>query len=93
MHQKEKEEATQKAKDLTRMSVARARRLQPLQEFDLPVNNNALIVGGGIAGMVCSLSIAEQGHDVYLIEKGEGSGRQRQKRFITPWKGWMCRPT
>ncbi len=83
VHQKEKEEATQKAKDLLRMSVARARMLQPLQEFDLPVNNNALVVGGGIAGMVCALSIAEQGHEVYLIEKAKDLGGNAKRVHYT----------
>ena len=68
-HSKEKEEATQKALDIIRMSVARACHLEPLQEIDLPVNKAALVVGGGIAGMTCALSIAEQGHQVYLVEK------------------------
>ena len=69
VHSKEKEEATEKAKDIIRMSVARAWRLEPLQEFDLPVNKAALVVGGGIAGMNSALSIANQGHEVYLVEK------------------------
>jgi heterodisulfide reductase subunit A2 len=69
VHSKEKEEATDKAKDIIRMSVARACRLQPLQEFDLPVNKAALVVGGGIAGMTCALSVANQGHEVHLLEK------------------------
>jgi len=69
VHSKQKEEATEKAKDILRMSVARARYLAPLQEFDLPVNKAALVVGGGIAGMTCALSIAAQGHEVFLIEK------------------------
>ena len=74
VHSKEKEEATIKAKDIVRMSVARAGLLEPLQEFDLPVNNVALVVGGGIAGMTCALSIAKQGHDVCLLEKEDRLG-------------------
>ena len=74
VHTKEKEEATQKAKDIIRMSVARARYLEPLQEFDLPVNKTALVVGGGIAGMTCALSIAKQGHEVHLVEKETALG-------------------
>ncbi len=74
VHSKQKEEATQKAQDIVRMSVARARYLAPLQEFDLPVNRAALVVGGGIAGMTCALSIANQNHDVYLIEKDKELG-------------------
>jgi heterodisulfide reductase subunit A len=69
VHSKQKEEATEKAKDIIRMSVARASLLEPLQEIDLPVTKSALVVGGGIAGMTCALSIANQGHEVHLVEK------------------------
>jgi heterodisulfide reductase subunit A len=48
--------------------------LEPLQEFDLPVNKTALVVGGGIAGMTCALSIANQGHEVHLVEKEKDLG-------------------
>jgi heterodisulfide reductase subunit A len=79
VHSKEKEEASQKAKDLIRMSVARASLLEPLQEFDLPVDKRALVVGGGIAGMTAALSIANQGHEVHLVEKeAELGGIARQ---------------
>ena len=74
VHSKEKEDATRKAKDIIRMSVARAAHLEPLQEFDLPVNKSALVVGGGIAGMTCARSIAEQGFHVHLLEKSEVLG-------------------
>ena len=74
VHSKEKEEATEKAKDIIRMSVARACHLEPLQEFDLPVNKAALVVGGGVAGMNCALSIANQGHEVHLVEKAKELG-------------------
>jgi heterodisulfide reductase subunit A len=74
VHSKEKEEATRKAKDITCMSVARAARLQPLQEFDLPVNKTTLVVGGGIAGMTCALSIARQGFRVHLVEREKKLG-------------------
>jgi heterodisulfide reductase subunit A len=74
VHAREKEDATEKAKDITRMSVARARLLDPLKEIDLPVNKAALVVGGGIAGMNCALSIANQGHEVHLLEKDSDLG-------------------
>jgi len=74
VHAREKEKATKKAKDITRMSVARVCHLEPLQEIDLPVTKKALVVGGGIAGMTCALSIANQGHEVYLIEKKKELG-------------------
>ena len=83
VHSKEKEEATYKAKDIIRMSVARARHLAPLQEFDLPVNKAALVVGGGIAGMTCALSIAGQGHEVHLVEKDAELGGTARKIHYT----------
>ncbi len=83
VHSKEHDEATQKAKDITRMSIARASLLQPLQEIDLPVNRTALVVGGGIAGMSCALSIANQGHDVYLLEKDKELGGTARKIHYT----------
>lgn len=90
VHTKEKEEATQKAKDLIRMSVARAQYLEPLKEFDLPVNKALLVVGGGLAGMTCALSVAEQGHEVYIIEKDKESAAWPGKS-TTLWISWISK--
>ena len=83
VHSKEKEEATEKAQDIIRMSVARACHLEPLQEFDLPVNKAALVVGGGVAGMNSALSIANQGHEVHLVEKEPDLGGIARKQHYT----------
>ncbi|MBS3779912.1 MAG: CoB--CoM heterodisulfide reductase iron-sulfur subunit A family protein, partial [Desulfovermiculus sp.] len=83
VHAKEPEEATQKAKDIVQMSVARARYLEPLQDIDLPVTKTALIVGGGIAGMTCALSIAKQGHEVCLVEKESQLGGTARRLHFT----------
>jgi len=83
VHSREKEEATQKAKDIVRMSVARAALLEPLQEIELPVNKTALVVGGGVAGMTCALSTAKQGHEVYLLEKDTDLGGMARRIFST----------
>jgi heterodisulfide reductase subunit A len=83
VHSREKEEATAKAKDIIRMSVARAWHLEPLQEINLPVNKAALVVGGGIAGMTCALSIANQGHEVYLLEKEKDLGGMARRIHTT----------
>ncbi len=83
VHAKQKEEATAKAKDIIRMSVARAGFLEPLQEFDLPVNPAALVVGGGLAGMTCALSIAKQGHQVHLLEKETELGGMARRIHTT----------
>jgi len=83
VHSKEKEGATRKAKDIIRMSVARAVRLRPLEEFDLPVNKRTLVVGGGIAGMICALSIARQGYQVHLVEKEKKLGGMARRIHTT----------
>ncbi len=83
VHSKEKDEATQKAKDIIRMSVARARELEPLREFDLPVDKAAVVVGGGIAGMTCALSIAKQGHQIHLLEKSNELGGIARRIYST----------
>lgn len=83
VHSKEKEEATEKAQDIIRMSVARACHLEPLQEIDLPVNKTALVVGGGIAGMTCALSIANQGHEIHLVEKDTDLGGTARRIHYT----------
>jgi heterodisulfide reductase subunit A-like polyferredoxin len=61
--------ATEKARELVRMSVARAASLRPLYERQIPVTKRALVVGGGVAGMNAALGIADQGYDVVLVEK------------------------
>jgi len=83
VHAKEKEEATEKAKDIIRMSVARTAHLEPLQEIELPVTKGALVVGGGIAGMTCALSIAKQGHVVHLVEREKDLGGTAKRIYHT----------
>ena len=71
--------ATDKAVDLVRMAVARASRLLPVEEDTVRVNNSALVVGGGVAGMTAALALADQGFPVHLVEKtGELGGAVRQ---------------
>jgi heterodisulfide reductase subunit A len=83
VHSKEPEDATQKAKDIVRMSVARTALLEPLQEFDLPVNKTGLVVGGGLAGMTSALSLANQGFEVYLVEKDTDLGGMARRLHYT----------
>jgi heterodisulfide reductase subunit A len=83
VHSREKEDATQKAKDLVRMSVGRTKNLEPLQEFDLPVNKTAMVVGGGVAGMTSALSLARQGFSVHLLEKENDLGGMARRIHTT----------
>lgn len=74
VHSKDPENATHKAKEIVRMSVARTLLLEPLKEYELPVNKTALVVGGGLAGMTSALSIAKQGFRVQLLDKDKTLG-------------------
>ena len=74
VHSGNPDAATEKAIDLVRMATARAAALVPLQEATAPVNNAALVVGGGIAGMTAALALAEQGFPVHLVEKSDRLG-------------------
>ncbi|KON33067.1 MAG: hypothetical protein AC479_05805 [miscellaneous Crenarchaeota group-6 archaeon AD8-1] len=73
-HPNNPKKATEKAKDIIRIAVAKARLLRPLEIIEVPVTNKALIIGGGIAGMNSALDLAEMGFKVYLLEKGESIG-------------------
>lgn len=83
VHSREKEEATEKAKDIVRMSVSRVSQLEPLEEYELPVNNAGLVVGGGVAGMTAALSLAHQGFEIYLVEKDADLGGMARRLYYT----------
>jgi len=83
VHSKQKEEATKKAKDIVRMSVARTANLEPLEEFELPVNKTGLVVGGGLAGMTSALALANQGFEVHLVEKNTELGGMARRIHYT----------
>lgn len=74
VHAHDKQRATEKAKDLARMAIARARRLQPLQKSKMEVVPKGLVIGGGIAGMTAALNLADQGFETYLVEKNAQLG-------------------
>ncbi len=79
VHMQEPEAATEKAKDQVRMAVSKAVRLSPLELQKVRVNPSALVIGGGAAGLSAALSVAEQGFDVYLIEKEKELGGNLRK--------------
>ena len=86
VHASEPEEATAKAKDLVRMAVSRAQLIEPLPMPSVPVTPAALVVGGGVAGMVSALTLAEQGFEASIVETGDRLGGQALNLRRT-WKG------
>ncbi|MCG2746828.1 MAG: FAD-dependent oxidoreductase [Desulfobulbaceae bacterium] len=74
VHANEPEAATTKSRDLVRMGIAKARHIQPLPEQTVPVTPQALIIGGGVAGLTAAENLANQGFQCYLIEKNDKLG-------------------
>jgi heterodisulfide reductase subunit A len=68
-HMRAPKEATEKAKDLIRMAVARARLLEPVSKMEVKVTPSALVIGAGVAGITASIDLAQRGFEVYLVEK------------------------
>lgn len=74
VHQKEPEAATDKAKDLVRMIVAKANLLTPLKRESMDVTPKCLVIGGGISGLSAAYEVAENGFDVLVLEKDKALG-------------------
>ena len=75
--------ATEKAMALIRMAVEKAKRSQPIRKGKQKIDKKGLVVGGGLAGMTTSLHLAEQGYEVYLVEKEKELGGNLRKSFYT----------
>jgi heterodisulfide reductase subunit A2 len=74
VHGGEPEKATLKSINLIRAAVARAVRLEPLEEHTYDIVKEGLVIGGGVAGMTAALTIADQGFPVHLVEKDRRLG-------------------
>ncbi len=85
VHPDDPEAATEKAKGLVRMAVAKVGLFHPLERIKVPVAKSALVVGGGVSGMVASLGIARHGFEVHLVEKTDQLGGYMNKITSTIW--------
>jgi len=86
VHKDNPQRATDKAKDLVRMAVAKVALMTPLRESEVAMNQTALVVGGGIAGMVAASGLSAHGYTVCLVERSSSLGGQARRLFRT-WKG------
>jgi heterodisulfide reductase subunit A len=73
-HMQDHDKATAKAVEIVNMNIAKTRRLEPVHSSSVGVTHNALVIGGGIAGMTAALSIVEQGYRVHLVERSDALG-------------------
>jgi len=83
VHSNEPEAATQKAKDLVAMAVAKAALLAPLRETTIQIDPSALVIGGGLAGMNTALALSAQGFRVNIVEKTDKLGGQANRIYHT----------
>ncbi|MDR3568408.1 MAG: FAD-dependent oxidoreductase [Syntrophobacteraceae bacterium] len=79
VHMHERAKATEKAKVLVRMSVARAAMLKQLEDRKVGITQSALVVGGGVAGLNAALNLAGQGFKAFLVEKETRLGGLAEK--------------
>ena len=86
VHSGEKEDATQKAKDLLRMAVSKVGLLQPLYDPEIKMNPSVLVIGGGLSGMTAARNLAQQRYFTYLVERSDALGGQALNLHTT-WEG------
>ena len=85
VHMKDPEAAFEKSKDLIRMGVSKAKKLEELEKIIVEVNPSALVIGGGVSGINCALSLNNQGFKTFLVEKeGELGGRLKDLYKVFP---------
>jgi heterodisulfide reductase subunit A len=75
--------ATRKAKEDMRVGVARVRHFQPYSKEQRTFNRSALVIGGGLAGMTSALAIADEGYDVFLVEKTDKLGGNLRHLYVS----------
>lgn len=77
------QQATAKAKSLVSAAVHRVHYHRPLDMRTVEMNQSALVVGGGIAGIEASLRLADAGKQVYLVEREASIGGHMAQLYKT----------
>ena len=91
VHKENMDTATEKSKDLLQMAVAKVALHEPLAEPRMKINQAALIIGGGVAGMTAAQTLAAQGYKTFLVEKNERLGGRALNLHQT-WQSEPVRP-
>ncbi len=74
VHMKHPKEAFEKAKEVIRMGVAKAAKLEALENIVVDATPTAIVIGGGVTGMTAALSLANQGFETHLVERDDKLG-------------------
>ena len=88
VHKNDMDKATEKSKDLLQMAVAKVALHEPLVEPRMEINQAALVIGGGVAGMTAASTLAAQGYKTFLVEKSERLGGQA----LNLSENWQAEP-
>ncbi len=84
-HKPNDEETQALAEDYLNMGIVKITNSSYPEPMILDVNESVLVVGGGIAGLTSALAVANEGHDVYLVEKeSELGGFYRNLYKVVP---------
>ena len=83
VHKNNPDIATEKAKDLVRMAVAKVALMEPLEEAELEINQTVMVLGGGISGMAAAKTLSRQGYKTHIVERSSHLGGQALNLFRT----------
>jgi heterodisulfide reductase subunit A len=83
VHMHDPVNATEKAKDLVRMAVAKAQIIEPLQAKPIEIVPSGLVIGGGLSGMTAAIELVKQGFEANLVEREHELGGNLRKLHYT----------
>jgi heterodisulfide reductase subunit A len=86
VNKNEPDMATEKSKDLVRMAIAKLTLMKPLDEAELRINQSALVIGGGVAGITAAKTLSAQGYHTFVIDKCDRLGGNSLQVHET-WRG------
>jgi heterodisulfide reductase subunit A len=73
------------------MAVAKVALYEPLEEPVTKINQAALVIGGGLAGLTAARTLSQQGYKTHLIEKRAELGGQA-RHINESWQGEPVEP-
>ena len=91
VHKDDMDKATEKSKDLLQMAVAKVALHEPLVEPKMKINQAAMVIGGGVAGLTAAKTLADQGYKTIVVEKKAQLGGQARNLAET-WQTEAVRP-